>query len=196
MNDYKLAVDELFSKNTLVNSNYFKLNHYYLESAYSELLQGNLKVANSYFSVIDSPRSLWAMRLIKLFLDDKSDVPTYFQIRNFLEIDMNLFILKNKEEYIKKMFDNAKLFYQINSESYKFFARVLMNNNLYNEAKVYIENSKKEFYNDPELHYMDMLYYFHNKDYKLALKSVENCLKIIPEYYPAKRAKEKLIKLY
>ena len=195
MNNYQEAVELLLSGKTESCTEFFKKNKNLLELAYCYLLEGNIYNALILFKKIDSPRGLWGKRLLKIFLDEFDEVPSYFEVRDFFELDMNLFINLQKYDYANNMLKNADLFYSINSESYKFIARVLLNNGYLDPAKIYLEKSKEKFYNDPELHYIDMQYYEKKKEYNLALIAVENCLSVIPSYYPAIQAKERLIRL-
>jgi len=195
MNNYKEAVACLLSGKTDCCFDFFKEHADYLELAYCYLLQEKIHDAKTFFEKVDNPRGLWGKRLSKLFLDEYDEAPTYFEIRNFFEIDLNMFIDLGLYEYANSMLKNIDLFYSVNGESYKLVARVLLNNGYYEPAKIYIEKSKSKFYNDPELHYIDMQFYEKTGDYDSALKAVENCLSVIPTYYPAKQSRERLLKL-
>ena len=87
----------------------------------------------------------------------------------------------------------ADLFYSVNCESYKYIARVMMNNGYFETAKTYLDKAKNNTYNDPELHFIFCQFFIHNKDFEKALLAIENCLKILPEYYPAIKIKEALL---
>ena len=195
MNNYEEAAECLLSGKTACCFDYFREHSYFLELAYCYLLQDKIYDAINFFGKSDNPRGLWGKRLSKIFIDEFDEVPSYFEVRNFFEIDMNLFIKLEKYDYANSMLKNTDLFYSINSESYKLVARVLLNNGYTEPAKIYIEKSKSKFYNDPELHYLDMQYYEKVQDYDSALKAVENCLDVIPCYYPAIQSKERLLKL-
>ena len=195
MNSYEVAVDCLLSGNTDGCFDFFKEHADYLELAYCYLLQDKIYDAKIFFGMVDNPRGLWGKRLTKVLLDEFDEAPSYFEVRNFFEIDLNLFIKTGKYDYANAMLKYIDWFYVINSESYKLIARVLLNNDYIEPAKVYIEKSKSKFYNDPELHYIDMQFYERTGDYDSALKAVENCLNIIPTYYPALQSKERLLKL-
>ena len=52
--------------------------------------------------------------------------------------------------------------------------------------------SKKIYYNDAELHFMLAKYYLHVNDCELALFYIDECLKLIPDYYPAHLLKQKI----
>ena len=83
----------------------------------------------------------------------------------------------------------------INQETYKYVARVMYENKFYDAAFNYMEKSKKLFYQDPELHFMFAKYYTDNKLYDKALQHINECLNIVPGYFPALELK-KIISLY
>lgn len=123
--------------------------------------------------------------------DDKGDIltfPTYFQIRNFLELDLSILILYCKGEYVEKIIRYADFMAYYNPECYKFIGRAFWANNLMSAAMFFLRRAKDKFYQDPELHYL-LAYIFYNNDRNidLAKKALGACLGILPEYAPAKK---------
>ena len=163
-----------------------------IEHGYLAILDDDLDVAYKIFSELDSSRALWGKVLINILIGYLPEFPTYFQIRNFFEIDLD-FLLKNKKiSYVEQMLGALDVLYSINQEIYKYTARVMYVNKLYSAALKYMNKSKKVFYNDAELHFMFAKYYLHVHDYENALFYTQECLKLIPEYYPAIILKEKI----
>ena len=118
--------------------------------------------------------------------------PTYFQIRNFLEIDISLLILYCKGNYVEKIIKYADFMAFYNPECYKFIGRAFWANKLMPAAMFFLRKAKDKFYQDPELHYLfAYIYYYEEHDKVKCEKSVQTCLRILPEYAPAKN----LIKL-
>ena len=111
--------------------------------------------------------------------------PTYFEIRNFFEIDLDFLIKNEKYHYAELLLGSVELIKDYNSEIYKYCARAMYNNAFYNAALEYMEKSKKFFYNDPELHFMFAKYYYKFNNYENAKYYAEECLKILPDYFPA-----------
>ena len=68
----------------------------------------------------------------------------------------------------------------------------MLENNLYSAAIKYLETSKQIYYNDPELHFMFAKYYMDITNYKEAQFYIDECLKLLPTYYPALMIKEKI----
>ena len=89
--------------------------------------------------------------------------------------------------------NQAEVLTEVNKECYKFIGRVLYNNNLRSLAKVYLDKYKDVVYYDPELHFIYAKYYLEEQQYKLALASINQCLLVLPEYFPAKKLKEEII---
>lgn len=168
---------------------FFKENNYPLEYGYSLVLSGELDNAVNVFTSVDSLRADWMLKLIPIIKKSFSLYPTYFQIRNFLEIDLSMFFEANKIQYINNIMLASEMFQRINNESYKCFGRALLKNGYPNEAKIFFDRSLEQCYRDVELHYLFVEYYLYINDIENAKKSVENCLKLNPEYYPAKRMK-------
>ena len=121
--------------------------------------------------------------------------PTYFEIRNFLEIDLDFLLKNNKIDYVEQCLGALDILSSINQETYKFAARVMLENRLYSAALKYMEKSKQLYYNDPELHFMFARYYMDNLKYDEAYTYINECLKLLPTYYPARMMKEKIEEL-
>jgi len=168
---------------------YFKENNFRLELGYSELLQGNLENAKKLFMPIsnNNPRAHWALRMIQFIERYVTFLPTYFEIRNFLEIDINLLLKAKKIDWVENIINGDDLFFSVNGESYKFIARVLMYNNYTDVAKIYLDKGIDNSYGDPEIHIILADYYLSKHKKEDAKKALNTCLRILPEYFPAKK---------
>ncbi len=158
-----------------------------LENAYCCLVDENLDEAKKNFYLIKEQdiRASWALFMISLIEGNISEYPTYFQLRNFLEIDLSILISYFKGEYVEKIIRYADFMFTINPEVYKFIGRCLYNNNLEPQALFFLEKAKSYFWHDPELHYLLAYIYYQKKDFENTRKSLENCLQILPKYFPA-----------
>lgn len=195
MIDYKTAKKDLESGIISDNINFFKDNQYNLEYGYSLILSGQLQEAEKVLRKIESLRADWAVKFIPFMKGYVEVFPTYFQIRNFLEIDINLLIKAKQSDYVSYVLGGADLFYSVNCESYKYFARVMMNNGFFDISKNYMDKARDKTYNDPELHFMYCQYFIHLRDIDNALVAINACLEILPEYYPAIKIKEALLRM-
>lgn len=174
---------------------YFKQNNFMLEYAYCRLLLGDVKESKSIFFKLANQdfRANWANKMIYFIEGYVLSIPSYFQIRNFLEIDLNFLIQAGQPDFVENIINGADLFYSVNPESYKFIARVMMYNKFEQVAFHYLNKAKDKFYYDPELHLMLANYYLHIGDKILAKKSINDCLRILPNYFPARRLLAKLV---
>lgn len=184
---YQNAKNKLLTADIEGCQQFFKNNGYELEQAYAELLNDNLLKAEAIFSSIADKdiRAHWAMVMLSFIEGKVNDYPSYFEIRNFLEIDLNLLITYYKGEYVEKIIRYSDYMYTINPEVYKFIGRVFWNNDLKEQALFFLNRAKNYFYQDPELHYLLAIVYLDNKDYLNAFKAVNDCLTVLPDYYPA-----------
>ncbi len=156
-----------------------------VEHAYLAILKEDLDSAEKVFASLDSPRAKWGTTLISILKSYLTRYPTYFEIRNFFEIDLDFLIKNEKYHYAELLLGSVELIKDYNSEIYKYCARAMYNNAFYNAALEYMEKSKKFFYNDPELHFMFAKYYYKFNNYENAKYYAEECLKILPDYFPA-----------
>lgn len=169
---------------------YFENHKYYTEAGYCCIILDNLNKAEKLFQQAKDydTRACWGLFLLQLLSDNIKSFPTYFQIRNFLEIDLGLLLMYCKENYVEKIVKYADYMAYYNPESYKFIGRAFWANNFMPAAMFFLRRAKDKFYNDPELHYLLAYIYYHNdKNIIQCQKSLKICLDILPEYAPAKR---------
>lgn len=187
--EYEVAKQKLLDLDFKNCEEYFRKNKLYLELGYCELLKGNLSNAKASFANIShiNPRAHWALRMIQFIEGYVTFLPTYFEIRNFLEIDIHLLLKANKMEWVENIINGDDLFYSVNGESYKFIARVLMYDDYPEVAKIYLDKGINNSYGDPELHIILADYWIYKNDIENAIKVLKNCIRILPDYYPAKK---------
>ena len=160
-----------------------------IQHAYLAILNDDLYAAQNVFQSISSPRADWGCVLCQILRGEIRKSPTYFQIRNFLEIDMDFLLKNEKIDCVEMLLGSLDYLAKINQESYKFAARVMFENKLYKAAQQYMEKSKQYLYQDPELHFMLAKLYIIYHNYLQAEFYIDECLKILPHYYPAKLLK-------
>ena len=164
-----------------------------LEHAYLAIINDDLDAADKIFKSQDSPRSNWGEILVSIIKNRCITVyPTFFQIRNFFEIDVDFLIKNKKIEYVENLLGALQVFSSINQEVYKFAGRVMFENSLYAAALKYMEESKKIYYNDPELHFMLAKYWIKFNKLSDAYFYINECLKLLPSYYPAITLKKQI----
>lgn len=192
--DYKEAKECLVNLELDKCEDFFKENDYQLEYGYCELLRGNVNEARKIFTPIRDVdlRADWAYLLIQFMNNYIQFLPSYLQIRNFLEIDIGLLLKAGLSEAVENVINACDIFYKINQESYKFIARVLLNYNYPTVAKIFLKKGVEWSYNDPELHFLYGNYHLLYKNELLAQHEFETCLEVLPDYFPAKMMLEKM----
>lgn len=163
-----------------------------LEHAYMAILDNDLDTALEVFKSLDSPRAKWGIALVDILKGYIEDYPTYFEIRNFLEIDLDFLLKNEKIDYVEQILGGMEILSDINQEVYKYAGRVMYENKLYKIAKEYLDKSKKLFYNDAELHFMYAKYHLEFRNFKDADYHINECLRILPDYFPAKSLKQQI----
>lgn len=163
-----------------------------VEHAYLAILNDDLKTASAVFEAVDSPRARWGRALAGILSGYLEHYPTYFEIRNFYEIDLDFLLNNKKIDYTEMLLGALGILSEINNEVYKYTARVMYEHKLYNSALEYMEKSKEVLYKDPELHFMFAKYYLNQGQYRLADYYLDECLKIVPSYCPAIKLKEEI----
>lgn len=163
-----------------------------VEHAYLAVLNNNLDAAELIFKKTDSPRAKWGGIFVSILKGVMKEYPTYFQIRNFFEIDLDFLLKNEKLNYVEQLLGALEIFAAINQEIYKYAARVMYENKLYSIALKYMEKAKKIYYGDAELQFMLARYYLRVNDFEKALFYTQECLKLIPDYYPARLQQQKI----
>ena len=184
--NYNTAKEKLLVSLDKESQQFFVKNGCILENAYYELLSDNIVKAKNLFEAAKNNdiRAHWGYFMISLIQQDISCHPSYFELRNFLEIDLNILIHYYKGEYVENIVRYADFMFTINPEVHKFIGRVFYNNNLQEQALFFLDRAKSYFYHDPELHYLLAYIYYNKNDIKEAEKYLNACLTILPGYYP------------
>ena len=166
-----------------------------LELAYFEILADNLQEAKKLFGLIKEQdiRAVWGEYFVSMLEINATTYPSYFELRNFLEIDLNILITNGKGTYVQNILGYADFMSKINPEVYKFIGRVFYNNGLKKEGMILFERAKDAFYNDPELHFLIARAYLDAGEREKALHYTRVCQRVLPEYYPAVKLEQQLI---
>ena len=194
--NYTEAKKNLISGNP--DAEWFKTNNFNLEYGYSLLLLHETDAAFKVFESLSENdiRADWAKKIIPVLTKKEfEELPTFLQVRNFLEIDLDILIQSQNFDYAINLINKSEDFYEICRESFKFIGRVLYYNNYHDLALKFFLESKNRFYRDPELHYLLALLYLDNKEKEKGENEIKACLRIIPEYTPAKKILKELEKI-
>lgn len=188
-NKYEQIKNDFLSGKIKGCKNFFESNGYMLEVAYCHIILGNLSKAKKIFSElsdIDS-RAHWGVCLVNM-LDGACPAcyPTYFEVRNFLEIDLGILLVYCMGDYIERVLKYVDYMACSNSECYKFIGRVFWAYNYMPASMFFLRKACNYMYKDPELHYLlAYIYYFNINNIEDCKKELNICLNILPEYAPA-----------
>lgn len=185
--DYKKAKQKLLTELDADCQQFFIKKGCILENGYYELLSDNIEKAEVLFDAVKDTdiRAHWASFLISMIKADIREYPSYFELRNFLEIDLNLLLHYFKGKYVENIIRYADFMFTINPEVHKFIGRVFYNNDYPEQCMYFLNKAKNYFYHDPELHYLLAYIYYGKGDFKQAAKALEDCIYILPGYFPA-----------
>lgn len=191
---YNTAKKNFFETKIQGCKKFFETNKYTLEQAYCEIIYDNLTKAEELFNQIKDKdlRAHWGLIVINFLRGNVIDYPSYFEIRAFLELDLNILMLYGKGDYVEKIVRYADFMFMINPEVNKFIGRALLNHNYKPQAMFFLQRAKDKFYQDPELHYILGQIYYAENNFELCKKALTTCLQILPEYMPADTLLKKL----
>ena len=157
--------------------------------AYVKFLTGELDEAKVILTLIKGSSSAvnWLLCLINIINGCITNItPTYFQIRNYYEQDLEMLFKYRQKEIIEKILKILTHLEKYNREIYKYTARVLLNNDDAYRAKKFIEKSLNISYKDPETHYIYGMIYEKTDDKEKAKEEYQKALDVSEEYNPAK----------
>lgn len=168
-------------------SEYFELATNFLGIAYCYFYKNEIKKAQELSSIVknQSSASSWLNSISNLLLLKKDEPPSYMQIRNFFEQDLEMAFYYDNKELIEKLLENSSYLQTINGEVYKFCGRVLFHNNENFMSEIYLKRSLNTFYFDPETHFLLGEMYEKQGVKEEALNSYKRVIRINKDYYPA-----------
>ncbi len=198
MNEKALEAEKIYNtqaKTALKNTDpetaleYFNKAENLYGCAYVKFLTGELNEAKVILTLIKGSSSAvnWLLCLINIINDGITNItPTYFQIRNYYEQDLEMLFKYRQKEIIEKILKKITHLEKYNREIYKYTARVLLNNDEACRAKKFIEKSLNISYKDPETHYIYGMIYEKLNSKEKAKEEYQKALEVSEEYNPAK----------
>lgn len=173
----------------------FKKANAMYQVGFCNLLAGNeLETEKLWYSHCNpSPAVEWGKCLLDfIHLRQYPRIPSFLQIRNFLEADIGYLIKANKTHYAENIIKNSDILMSVNLESCKLIGRVLLNFSFYNLAKKYLLQSTQAYNKDPETYYYLAQFYFYTNDYKESIRNLNKSIDLNSYYLPAKIFMEKV----
>ncbi len=184
----------IFAKTALYTSNIKEAYMYFNKAkniygcAYCKFIMEDIDGAELILKLVkaSSPAVNWLLFLIEVIKDDITQPPTYFQLRNFYEQDLEMLFQYQKKDFIYKIIEKNSYMEYFNREIYKYTARVLLNNNYIDIAEKFLKKSLDICYKDPETHYILAELCLIKKDIQKAKQEFYISSSIVGEYLPAK----------
>lgn len=166
----------------------FQKQGFMYECGYCKFIQGDIKTAKRIWESIkeDSPAIKWGLNTIELIHLTIPKYLSFFQIRNFLERDLDLLLKNNQLKYAENIISAVDILSEYNPETHKFIGRVLLKNGYITQAYEFLDKARDICYSDPEVHYLLAEYYLLKNDKHSAIKVLKKSISINPEYFPAK----------
>lgn len=155
--------------------------------SYCNFLNQNFKEAKTLLKIAKNitPAGNWLLVLINLIEDTQEEYPTYFQIRNFYEQDMEMLFLYKRLNIIEKILKRNQYLENFNKEIYKYSGRILLNNELYDISEQLLKRSLNIYYKDPETHYLLGELYIIKNNITKAKEEFTTAIKVNKDYIPA-----------
>ncbi len=181
------------AKEFFYNNEYLKAKElfhqmdYLYEEGLCELVLGNKEKAKELWLNIKNPTSAseWGLIILDIIDLKISKYPSFFQIRAFLEVYLDLLIKNKHFVWAQNVLSAIEFFAKVNPECYKFAARVLFSNKYFKLTHEFLNKSFEIFDGDPEAHFIASQTYYFEQDYKNSHKSILSTLKAVPSYVPA-----------
>lgn len=166
------------------------------EKGLCALILGDDKLAKSIWQKTKNPciGTSWGLCLVDLINLKYSKLPSYFQIRAFLEVYLNLLIENKHITWAENLISAWDILERVNYETCKFIARALYFHQYYDLTIDFVEKSKHVCSHDPEALFIEAQAYEKIGKPKYSIKSLEDLLEIVPDYLPALEMIKKLKK--
>ena len=171
---------------------YNALGEKYQEGYCYLLLSNESKASDIWYSANISSPVLWGRALLDIINSQINNVPTFLQIRNYLEVDIGNFIKSENTRYAEALIDASDFLADINLETYKFIGRTLMNNGYLSLGMDYLVKSQKTLRNDPEIYYYLAQYCQKAGSLCESKKMLNKCLELNIYFTPARKMLEKI----
>ena len=191
---YMKAKEELLTATGEDCQLFFRKENMQLELAYYELMHKNPVAAKNILRTIQDTdiRAHWGYFIASLVEGKVEGYPSYLELRNFYEVDLQLFFTYYLGEFIEEICKYSDWLFSINPEIFKYTGRAFLTNQYFDFGLYFLKKAKEKYFNDPELHYLLAEYHTNSCNYSDAYADLKNCLSILPDYYPAVKLKQKI----
>ena len=142
-----------------------------------------------------SPARNWCYFLSEVLLNSLfiTHWPSHLQIRHFMENTVYYLLVAKKDVYINKIFGKLDKLLQINQDSEKYIGYAYFHYGELDKSLDLLINSAKRNQYDGEIYFVLGQLYYAKHEYWDALSMLENAALFLPEHYPTKMLKEKIL---
>lgn len=167
---------------------FYKKAEMLYQQGYCLLMSGDNASAKKIWSKLDKSSALsWGLCLVDYVEQKVSKIPTYLQIRNYLEKDLSNLLKAGQKELAQNLISCSETLVNINPESYKIIAKALFNQGYKDASVEYWAKSQEITNQDPEIYFYLAKYCFEKNAVLEAKAMLNNALDINELYLPAKK---------
>lgn len=167
---------------------FFAEQKMHFQQGFCKLLMGDKAAARQiWYSAEDNPAIAWGKTLLGILEQRLEAIPSFLQVRNFAEMTLHYFFKSNQKDFAYKLVSSKEFLADCNLESYKYIARVLMENDFEDLAFDYLKKAIEEIPSDAEAYFQLGELYLWRKEPKLALECFRKILEYNPYHVPAKK---------
>lgn len=178
--DYKIAFDE-FDKEGLT-----------YQKGFCALLMGDYDLAKEiWYSSEESPAISWGKVLLGLLKSRLDGIPSFLQVRNYMESTLYYFFEAGQVEYAEKLISAKEFLADCNIEAYKYIGRTLMEYSEYKDlAQEYLKEATCVLPQDYEAFYLLGCLFIEDGEMDKAKDSLEQALRINEYHLPTRHILE------
>lgn len=165
----------------------------FYQQGFCKLLQGDkISARKIWYSAQANPAIIWGKVLLGIIDYKLEAIPTFLQVRNFAESTLHYLFKSNQIDFAHKLIGAKEFLADCNIETYKYFGRVFIDNNLEELAFDYLQKAIDVIPKDYEAYFHLGDLYLKNKDEKMAAKSYRRVLELNPYHTPAAKILKKM----
>lgn len=172
---------------------FFSDQKLYYQEGLCKILKGDkTSTRKLWYSVPENIAISWGKVFLGV-LDQKLEaIPTFLQVRNFLESTLNYLFKAKQTDFAYKLIGAKDFFADCNIESYKYIGRVLMDNGHEDLAFEYFNKSINLIPQDYEAYFHLGELYLRQNNIQKAIYSYKKVLELNPYHTPAEKILKKL----
>jgi tetratricopeptide (TPR) repeat protein len=183
----------LENKDYVSAEKYFAQHHMAFQQGFCRILQGDkAKARTIWYMAKESTAIVWGKVLLGILDQRLEAIPTFLQVRNFLEMTLHYLFKSGQSDFAYKLISAKEFFADCNIEAYKYIGRVLMDNGEEEIALEYLQKAIDIIPQDYEAYFYLGELYLRNDNIQKAVKSYKRVLELNPYHTPAAKILKKI----